>query len=145
MELSLPQNHKINNLVALAKYFYGLHNYEELLKKHWSLIYQHPASELDPLIFCKHKNFVCISFNEKLLELDTDLVLMIIFNAISYASYIPEKKFNFILGSLPSTLSSVQSGFILVASYPTGAEGAILVFIVHSNQLPSFGHSSPIL
>jgi len=57
MELS-SQNHKINNLVgALAVFLYGLFNYEELLKRHWSH-HHHPASELDPDFHDgKHKNF----------------------------------------------------------------------------------------
>jgi len=66
----ISQNPKINNLVgSLAVFLYGLFDYKQLLKKHWSH-HHHPASELDPDFHDgKHKKFLCLvfPFHEELL------------------------------------------------------------------------------
>ena len=135
------QNHKINNLVgALAVFLYGLFDYQQLLKKHWSH-HHHPASELDPDFHDgKHKNFFAwyFHFMTNYWSWTRLIGLMITFNVISYTIHIPEKNLT-LFWVLPSILSSVQLfyfGSFLPHREPEG--GHTSIHCAQSSQLPVF-------
>lgn len=136
-----PKNPKINNLVgSIVLLLYGLFNYQELLKKHWSH-HHHPASEKDPDFHNgKYKNFFAwyFHFMVKYWSWTRMIGLIGIFYIASYILHIPEKNLT-LFWIIPSILSSAQLfyfGTFIPHREPEG--GYKNIHFAETNDLPVF-------